>query len=218
MSLATALVTKGLVTMPARGLWSARVSLDGPKTFDDDARVQLKIGGLTLEGAKYRGRPFADTATHHVIAGRSGWRKRLTERSYRTDAGVKLSKVLTDLARDCGEEFTSGFGPGFTDRSLGYGFVRLEEVASRVMHQLVGRAWYVEDDGLTVIGDRADASRATADVLDYDQESQCAILDTDTPEKVRPGQTFVAAGVTHTIDRVVIESGKRVSLYAWGRA
>lgn len=219
ISLASYRVTSAIVSMPARGLWTAHASIDEAKTFAADTRVKLKIGALELDGVKVRGDAFAQTAQHEVIAGRGGWKRTVAARSYGTGNGsVKLSKIIADLARECGEEFTQGFGPSFADRDIGYSHVRFQDTAGRILTSLVGRAWYVGDDGKTVIGDRAVTTKATADVLDFDPDCRIATLNTDTPDKVRPGQTFVANGATFTIDRVVIETGSETSCLAWGRA
>jgi hypothetical protein len=69
--------------------------------------------------------------------------------AYANDAGVKLSTVIGDAARECGE--TLGAIPTGT---AGPHFVRAEGPAVRVLHELAERAWYVDEAGVTQFGRR----------------------------------------------------------------
>lgn len=213
--LGTSRVTACLVSMPARGVWDASVDLDEPAVLARDAAVTLKLGELELAGVVHDGRPYAATARYQVHAGRGGWRKSVAGKSYQATGGAKLSKVLTDLARACGEEFVAGFGPGFTDRSVG-NHTRFPGAAGLVLAELAGRAWYVDDEGKTVIGDRV-AGAARASVLDFDARTRRLDLDTDEPDKVRPGQTIEFDGAQLTLERVAVSMGKRLQVWATAR-
>lgn len=199
--------TTAHVVQPARGVWSAVVELDEPKAIALGAGVQLVVGDLTLEGTVVEGGASTGTAGYHVVGGRGGWRKVARERSERQDKGVKLSAALKLLAADVGEEWTSGYGSGFTDRSVGYLLVRPRRVASQALHALVGRGWYVGDDGKTVLGDRP-TGRAVAEVLEVAPIGRTLRLAAERPSKVRPGMTLVCEGRAVTIERVVVEASE----------
>lgn len=201
--------------MPARGLWVARVTLDEPVELERDEAVQLELGDLTLAGHVYDGAVFAQSATYEVVAGKGGWRKTVREKPYKSPSGVKLSLVLQELARDAGEEWTAGFGPAFADRSVGYGYTRLARPAVEVLHRLLGRAWYVGDDGKTVIGDRP-AGRAAADVLDYRASARHVQLDAEELSKVRPGQSVSVGDAPLVLGAVLFSTGRRGSLEGFG--
>ncbi len=209
MSFDVSLARVGAVTasvrMPPRGLWSAQVHLEDDTDLAVGARVTLEIGDLALDGAIARGGPFAQTAAYLVRAGRGGWGKVVKARSY-SSSRVMLSKVLTDLAFDCGEEWTPGFGPGFQDRPVGQHHWRREEVASLVLGKLLGRAWYVADDGRTVAGDRP-AGRSNADVLELRRARRLVLLDTDAPARARPGQTVSVDGESLVLGTVTATTG-----------
>lgn len=205
------------VTMPARGLWTSMLMLDAPKQLAVGKAVTVQVGDVSLEGTVIDGATFAERGHCIVVAGRGGWRKRLEKpRSYGSPSGVQLSKVLTDIAADCGEEWTSGFGSGFVERSLGKHFVRPGGItAARVLHQLLGRAWYVGDDGKTVVGDRPPA-KASAEVLDFDPVAKTLELASAKPSKARPGQTVSVGTSSLVLERVVAETGKGgVRLTGW---
>lgn len=193
--------------MPARGLWTSYHELEEPKALAVGARVEVKLGDVTLDGTIVEGGVFAARARYSVVAGRGGWRKVLPRpRSYRE--GVKLSTVLKDVAIDAGEVWATGFGATFTDRSVG-AFARPGNVrAVSVLHQLLDRGWFVSDAGETTLGDRA-TGRASAEVLDLDLARRIVNLATEKLSKARPGQTLTVGSSSYVLDRVVAETGKR---------
>ena len=208
MKLAGERVSDGRLFMPARGLWSANVHLDTPKALAAGSSVVLTLGDLSLTGFVVEGGPYAQTARYLVAAGAGGWRKQVPARAYRVDAGAKLSVVLRDLAQAVGETWLSGYGPGFVERSLDYCLARARETAAAVLHRLIGRAWYIADDGKTVMGDRTTSSRATAEVLNADLSVGAVRLATDTPSKVRPGQTVQVGTSSRVLETVEANTGR----------
>lgn len=197
------------ITMPARGIWQARVELDdeilvaGPTT--------VSIGdNLVLVGTVVRGQPFAGTSRYLVRGGFGGWGDVVQARGYRSDAGVKASTVLADAARDAGETWAAPL----PTTTIGLAFARRQAPAVHVVTQLLGGAWYVGDDGHTVPVVRP-PSPFVGEVLDVDHDARAADLASDVPESVRPGCAIDPIGIATSVE---IETGPEgIHIRAWGQ-
>lgn len=123
------------------------VALTGAQTFalgKFSAQTTVISGGVAEGKARYR-----------AVFGRGGWGKRIDEKSYMNDAGIKVSNVLQDAASACGE--TLGTLP--TTR-LGSHYARMAGSASDVLNELAPRAWRVDLDGVTQFDAWPDAEYA----------------------------------------------------------
>lgn len=150
--------THARVQMPAKGLWYAEVSLDGEHTLAERAGVTLTIADLTLVGAVLSGGPAKGRSSFRLVAGAAGWNREIPKKSYNSDAGVKLSTILTDAAAEAGERI----GAISTTPRVGPGFVRPAGRAATVLEQTAD-GWYVDNAGVTQLGARA-ASTLPANV------------------------------------------------------
>lgn len=110
---------------------------------------ELAIGALKLKGRAVRMAPFAGARSVRFVGGGGGWRKTIKARGYSHDAGVRLSTVLGDAARDAGEQVSVT-----QDRVLGTAYVRERAVAERVLRFLAPQ-WWIDPDGVTQLAARA---------------------------------------------------------------
>ncbi len=142
-------VTNARVNIPAWGCWYADASIDGEHELAGP--VTLVIADLTLKGAVISGGPAKGRSEYRIVAGAGGWGRDLPSKPYVNDAGVKKATVLGDAAREAGE--TLADIPA-ADR-VGPAWTRQAGPASRDLHQLAERAWYVDEAGVTRLGARA---------------------------------------------------------------
>lgn len=183
-------------------IWVA--DLEFPETQPIDATSQLTVGDLALLGTVYRQSDFAGTKSARVVAGYGGWHKSVVGRAYTQPGGVKLSMVAKDLAGEVGEKVAVP-----NDRVIGDYFIREAGPAHRVLRQLAGRDWYVDDDGTTRIQARP-SSPVGGDYLvqSFNGARGELVISTESYTEWRPGNTFSNALVTEpqTISTVRLES------------
>ncbi len=143
-------VTSARVNIPAWGLWYAEAHLDGEHTLTGS--VTLKIADLTLVGTVLSGGPRLGRSSYRIVAGGGGWGRALPKKSYANDAGVKVSTVVGDAAREVGETVDTIS----SSLRVGSSFERIEgDPASRVLQAVADQAWYVDEAGVTHLGARA---------------------------------------------------------------
>jgi hypothetical protein len=146
-----AAVTRARVHVPAWGVWWADVDTTTELALEKGAVATLVLADVTLTGVVVDGGVYEGRAAYRIMGGRGGWARTVRERGYVDDAGVKLSKVLGDLATEVGETLS---GVSATTR-LGPHYARRADVASRVLNWLAPSAWYVDFAGVTHMGARA---------------------------------------------------------------
>jgi len=176
-------VTRARVQIPAWGCWWCDVELQTALELDAGDAVVVALADVTIVGTVVAGAAAHGRASYRIVAGAGGWGTSLSARAYHDAAGVRVSTVLTDAAADAGE--TLGTLPS---TRVGPHFARSSGSASRVLHELAPRAWYVDFAGITQIGARTettydgDATRAKAQASDDTIE-----LVTDTLTGLVPG-------------------------------
>ncbi len=161
--LGTEPATRARVQVPAYGLPFLDVELSEPAAVV--GATTLTIGGLTQACTVLSGGAAEGKARYRLVGGAGGWGAQLSKNAYNDDAGVKLSRVLTDAAADCGE--TLGTLP--TTR-LGPHFARPVMYAYELLNYLAPRGWYIDAAGVTQIGARTAgtyAGDATAVRVDH---------------------------------------------------
>jgi hypothetical protein len=138
--------------VPFAGLWVADVDLDAAAELA--GAVEMRIGTLALRGTvdpRFCG-SFGQASRYRILAGKGGWSRPVTPKHYHNDAGVKLSTVALDAAREVGESLQ--LLPD-VERRVGIDFVRAAAPASRILGQLLGAVpWWVGFDGATFAGTR----------------------------------------------------------------
>jgi hypothetical protein len=151
----------GLIMLPARNVWIARLTLSTEKAPAIGSRAIITAGSLSLVGTVRRSGTHVSSVEVEVIAGAGGWKKRLDapKPPYRADNGVRLSQVLSGLALDTGE--TVVLEPG-AERVLGYAWSRAAGSAATALEDLTGGAWWVAPDGVTHVGARPAGARTAA--------------------------------------------------------
>lgn len=144
--------SRARVQVPAYGLPFLDVELT--EAVELTGETTLSIGGLSQVCTVCSGGVAEGRARYRLVGGKGGWGSRLSGprdqgNSYNDDGGVKLSRVLTDAANECGE--TLGALP--TTR-LGPHFARPVMYAYELLNYLAPRAWYIDAAGVTQIGAR----------------------------------------------------------------
>lgn len=198
--------------MPEVGAWFADVSLDTSATMDvPTGRVMLDLRGERLSGTVHpeaSGR-FGSRVVARVVGGGDGWGREVDGQHFQSDAGVLLSTVVRTTAAAAGESVGE-----VAEAGLGPDFVRVAGPAGRV---LAGRAWYVDDLGVTQVKARtATAAPEGALVAEYDPRTKIASV--LSSELVRPGWTFTDTRfatplVVRDVETVLDASGQRCT--AW---
>lgn len=202
-------LSKALLVLPRFEMWSAEVSTVEPLELARGASVRLVLGDLELVGVVVDGGTWAGVSSYQLEAGAGGWRKVVDARPYRSDDGITLGAVCKDLAKEIGETLIVDAG----DRPLGYACERVGGVASAVLHELAGSAWWVAADGVTHLGPRpvVPVPVGLAFVVEgFDTVRRRAIL--STPDDalaalVTPGATWSADGVPglFTVNGAIVE-------------
>lgn len=191
------------VTVPRRGAFTADVSLAGAASISGN--VVLTLGKLRLKGTAFRQSPFGGARSVRIVGGFGGWRKSIRSRSYSHDAGVRLSSVIGDAARDAGEKVAIT-----TDRVIGTFYVREKAKAERVLHTLTDGDWWIDAEGVTRIGATrsSDPIKSAFTVVSWVGGRGRFEIATDAQEDWLPGRTFSAPTITgvQTINAIQIHA------------
>lgn len=195
------------------GAWSGDVLLAEDTAITGP--VVLAIGNLTLVGAAYRGSgpegAFAGSRAVRLVGGAGGWRTTAPRQFYADTNGVKLSTVLRDVSRLVGETVNL---PTASDRVLGQFWNRAEAPASRTLALTVGEGWYIDDLGVTQIGEWPEVPVTSAFTLeDFYPAQGKALIATEDPLAWRPGTVFQGP----TLDVPLTASSTRFALHPDGR-
>ena len=175
-------ILAGAVAMPSHGLWTATLTV--ASDVELSGQVSIDFDGLALVGTVESGGVFQSTGHYRVVAGMGGWRRSIPALAYQNGAGVKKSNVLGDAARAAGETLGA-----FTDGRVGPSFVRPEGPAVTVLDMVAPDGWYVDEDGVTQIGDRPSAAFEGATVLDEHPARGVRVVACDTLYGLVPGAT-----------------------------
>jgi hypothetical protein len=208
--------TSARANLPAWGCWYADVALDGEHSLS--GRVELKIADLTLVGSVLSGGPAKGRSFFRVVAGAGGWGRELPAKSYNSDAGVKVSTVVGDAAREVGETVAAISA----DLRTGPAFVRpaasadCSGRASLVLDRVAPRGWHVGEDGITRLGLRASSPYVgTATKGPLDRARGTLTLAAESIATILPGVVvdgLEAADVRHEISA---KDGLRSTI--WGK-
>ena len=215
MSLATlngAAVAGARVQISAWGAWWADVGL--PDEVVLSGKATLVIADVTLQGTIISGGVANGAAGYRIVGGAGGWGKTIPPRSYPNDAGVKIANVIRDAAQAAGE--TIGDLPS---TRLGANFVRPEGPASRVLHAVVPRAWYIDLDGVTRFGARpTQAYTGSAARTHVDPRGAIVELATETLAGLVPGVTIDGSAPATDVEYLLDEKRLTVRVYAGTRS
>lgn len=195
-------VVSGSVTFPYYGTWSADLEVDATAALA--TAVTLVIGDLTVRGTVTRQALFAGSVRARVVGGAAGWRNVVPARGYAHDAGVKLSSVLADAARDCGESINVA-----TDRVLGANYAREAGKAENLLALELDDEWWMDANGTTQTGPRASTPIVTPFnvIKRHGARGQIEIA-TEAISSWQPGRTFSSLTIpdTQTVSSVTVEA------------
>lgn len=194
------IVPKASITFPMYGAWVADIEM--PDSLKLASPVTLVIGDLTVIGTIVRQADFAGSVSARIVGGAGGWRKEIPAKGYAHDAGIKLSSVLTDAARECGESIVVS-----KDRTLGLNFAREKAVGERMLHLLLDGLWWIDSKGVTQTGARSSDKIVTPfTVLNYSGGMGQFEISSESLAPWQPGRTFTCNTVpeTQTISSVTV--------------
>ncbi len=142
--------------VPDWGTWW--VDLDSTSDQPLKGLVEVAIGGEVLHGAIASGGVESGRSRYRVVGGKGKWGAEAPRKPYLDDAGVKVSKVLDDLAREVGETIAD-----LPATRQGPHYARAEGPAADTLNLLAPRNWYVDFAGVTHVGKRAATTYTGAD-------------------------------------------------------
>lgn len=217
---------RATVVLPRWGVWTADVQVSN--MLDVSGAVTIALADLELKGTVVDGGPYATRGWYRIVGGAGGWRKALKPLPYRSEAGVKMSTIFADAAKEVGETLGT-----FKDRRVGPAFMRAPSLAgdgmsveaARVLDEFAPEAWYVDLDGTTQIGVRA-AKKFTTEyrLLEKRPELRRALIASDTLADLVPGaqlEGLEAATIRHELTEQSLRThvygvmGKTASDRAW---
>ncbi len=179
-------IVSGMIAIPLYGMWDGDVSLATDAGISD--QFQVSIGNLTMQGATYRQAPFVGSRKCLMVGGYGGWRKVVEPKQYSLAGGVKLGLILNDAASEVGEKVNVP-----NDQIVGTGYARERAQASRVIRQLAGANWYIDNAGVTQIAPWPTKKVASAfSIEEYDGATGRAVIATEDYASWMPGCTFTA--------------------------
>ena len=151
--------SSGVLTLPNKGVWMARVTLATEKPPAAGTKASLVVGSLSLKGTVEGSGSHAGSSEVIILGGAGGWRKNVELPPFRADNGVRLSQVVASLSAKCGE--TSVLEAG-AERTVGYAWTVAIGPGATALDDLTGGAWWVAPDGITHVGTRPLGSRTKA--------------------------------------------------------
>jgi len=204
-------ITTARAYLPAWGAWYADVQTDGE--HDLAGAVDLVLADLTLRGTVLSGGASKGRSEFRIVGGKGRWGKTIPDTSYANSAGVKLSTVLGDAAAACGETLDTST----IDRAarVGPSWARREDRACRLLEQLVPRAWYVGEDGITRLGRRPAVvyTDAAPRVTPLDRARRRVTLAPATLAKLVPGAIVDGLEAIDVVHEASAKGGVRTTIY-----
>ncbi len=191
------------LTMPTFGTWFADLVLASTDTIP--ASSTLTVGDLVLACSVRRQASFAGSKSVRVVGGGNGWSKVLPAKGYSQLTGVKLSTVLNDVARECGETINVA-----TDRNIGQHYQRERAKGERVLKILLGGKWYVDTKGVTQIAPRpSKAVTAPFTANEWSGAKGKFTISTEAISQWLPGATFTGLTIagTQTVSSLSVDAG-----------
>ena len=190
----TSNVLNARVRLPAWGIWSALVTLDRGDV-NLTGPVVLTFGPLTLQGTIRRGQAFVGRGQYRIFGGADGWSQTIPAHSYRGPAN--LSTIAKDAAALVGETVVMDQNG---EKLIGP-YARMEGYASDLLNLYTPGRWWVENDGITHIGDRASIPAPSVRVLDFDPD-RGIVTYSDDSLFVSPAQSFNTGTISGTVSTV----------------
>lgn len=207
-------IISGKITIPYYGSWSADVTLNLEASVLPQVvalgvptalppPVTILLGDLTLQGYAYRVFSFAGARSARCSGGVGGWKNNVIAKSYQNPAGINLSMVLGDAAKEVGESVVVN-----PDSSIGTAYMREAAPAQRVLKQLAGALWWIDPKtGTTNVSPtrRSDAITTPFQVVSYNGGLGVFTIASENLGDWMPGRVFTSPTVTvqQTVSSVV---------------
>ncbi len=202
-------IVGGSICLPYYGTWVADISLASADPISSDCKIVF--GNLNLSGSIIRSAGFSGTRTVRLVGGKGGLRKPVNEQAYYSSNGVKISTVLRDVCGIVGEQITI-----YQDRTVGSIFVREKtDSAERILRQILGDAWWVDELGVIQTKPRASTQVKTDfTISSYSGGKGKFDIATEDPASWVPGRTFKNFNLDtlQTISTVNISLGEKSRL------
>ena len=222
-TLGTAQIARAALRGPRYGAGTADVMLLGDTALAVGSRQTLTLGNRSMVGTLRPGGDFGGQAGYSWIAGGNGWSKVVDRRHSppHDDNGLRLSRILADLAADAGE--IGIVLDGIPDRVVGQDWTRPQGLARDLLDALTGGQWWIADDGVTHVGPRpaTSFSSPTLTVEPYDPALRWGTvrLADDNVAPLVPGCTLTAQGLPAPIlvgSVLVRLEGSSLEVELWG--
>ena len=136
-------VVRLALTIPFTGLWHADVTLD--RAIDLSGPQVLTLSDFVGACSVVRAVDFTGARSVRLVGGTGGWRSLVPPLQYANPAGVLLATILADVAATVGE-LPPVVGPTVSPVA-GPAYVRQGGLASLVLQDLFGSAWWMDPTG-----------------------------------------------------------------------
>lgn len=197
------IVTKCRVQIPSWGCWFADVTTAEELAIAVGAQATIVASDLTLVGTVLAAGTYQDVSTFRVAGGAGKWGMTLAARGYTNDAGVKVAKMLTDAALECGETLDVSTLPATT---VGPHWTRQQGPASSCLSLLAEESWHVGIDGITRYGVRPETTlTAPHTVQSVDVALGVVVVASDELAQMVPGVTV--EGITAIDVQIDVAAG-----------
>lgn len=196
-----------LLTIPGVGLWYASVDL--ADAVELSGEVTLRWLETTWQGYVVAGAVVDGVSKYRVVAGKGQWGRELAPRAYANDAGIQVSRMLGDVANECGEQIADA-----PSTRKGPHFNRPRAPASFALNLMAPRSWYARADGVVTFGARPALPASALPVLERNPAGRVVELGVlDSVAGLLPG-TATEYGAAADVELELSAEGARARLYA----
>lgn len=182
------------IEIPYRGTWTAIVKLTDAAAPTSGERVTFAMGSLALSGTVIASDAFGGIAELRIVGGAGGWRKQATDLAFQNDAILTSSDVAQALADSVGETVVG------SPQSIGVHWSFDPQVSAGNNLDAIS-TWYVREDGVTILGERADGAevRATVESLSGARGRAVCVIEEAEAASFLPGALVSSAALSSSI-------------------
>lgn len=206
---------RATVIIPRHGIWTADVQVQSSDTISGE--VTIELGGLVMRGTIEHGAPYRSRGWYRVLGGKATWRDTLPGRSYRNEPGVKVSTIVSDVARESSEPVQGDL----PKTRVGPGYVRTRGAPARALDAASPSGWYVDELGITRLGSRPAVPFAQPYVLiDSRPDAKRILVAAESIVGLVPGaivEGIEAATVRHELTPKTLRSHVYGEIGTWER-
>ncbi len=204
-------VTSGRAFIPKWGCWHANVAIDGEHAIANGASVTLVMADLSLVGTVLSGGVALGRSFYRIVAGAGGWGREIAAASYPDDAGVKFATAIGHAANEVGETLAT-IAPSLR---TGPNWTREAGPASLVLNSLAPAGWYVDEAGVTHVGERTAGTlpAKVTRIAPVDFARGKVVLASETIAAILPGVVVDGLTAVDVVHEVSAEGGLRSTVY-----